>query len=126
MKPDHNYREYIPIWENGKESNLYDIIDDREIIYIHRFDCSDCSEYEGSILRQIEATGIPYMVLECSKDAQNWTDGPAISSSIVKSIGIREVPTVLFIMNGKFLTRIENQFSQDGNEIEMVAKAAFQ
>lgn len=126
IQPDHNYREYIPIWENGKESNLYDMINDKEIIYIRRFDCPDCEEYEESILHQIKATGVPYMVLECSKNAQEWTDGPAIPSSVVKSIGIEEIPTVVFIMNGTFLTRIENQFSKDGNEIEMVAESAFQ
>ena len=126
IQPAHNYREYIPIWENGKESNLYDIISDKEIIYIRRFDCPDCKEYEESILHQIKATGVPYMVLECSKNAQEWTDGPAIPSSVVKSIGIEEIPTVVFIMNGTFLTRIENQFSKDGNEIEMVAESAFQ
>ena len=100
--------------------------EDEKIIYIRRFDCPDCEEYEESILRQIKATGVPYMVLECSKNAQEWTDGPAIPSSVVKSIGIEAIPTVVFIMNGTFLTRIENKFSKDGNEIEMVAESAFQ
>lgn len=126
VKPDHNYREYIPIWQNGAESNLYDMLSNKEIIYIRRYNCPDCEKYEESIIRQIQNTGIPYMVLECSKQAEEWTEGYAIPSAVVKSIGIEEIPAVVFVMNGTFLTRIENQFSQEGNEIEMVAESAFQ
>lgn len=125
VEESHNYREYIPIWENGVQSNLYDMLESKEIIYVRRYDCPDCAEYEESILRQIKETGLPYMILECSKTAPEWGDGPAIPSSVVKSIGIKEVPAVLFVMNGSFITRIENQFTQDGNEVQMTAESAF-
>ena len=120
-----DYLRYIPIWENGEESNLYDLLQPEEILYFRRYDCSDCERYESSILRLLESLNYPYQVIEVNKAPDSWEIGPAIASSVVKSIGIKEIPTVAFIKNGVFITKIENAFSENGDEIRVTTEKVF-
>lgn len=117
-----NYREYLPVWKNGEEFDLYDLMESKHILYFRREGCEDCERHEEAILNQLNNTGIPYFILDVVKEpGDNVEEHYQIESKIVKSIGIAEVPTVAYIEDGFFSTRIENRFSETCEEVRMVA-----
>lgn len=126
MEERPNYREYLPVWENDEERNLYDEMESRQILYFRREGCEDCERYESAILEQIEQTGVPYFILDVVKEPDDQVLGDyQIESKVVKSIGIKEVPTVAYVEDGYFLTRIENRFSETCEEVGMVAERLY-
>lgn len=126
VDPSADYRTYLPVYDNTMEHNLYDDLEEKCLIYFRREGCEDCEKYETSILRQMEESGYPYHILEVSKTPEEWQSGLAIKSSVVKSIGISEVPTVAFVSEGIFQTRIENHFTEDGDEIIKTCTRVFE
>lgn len=124
-EPATDYRTYIPLYQNQQESNLYDRISKNQVLYLRRKDCPDCQKQESTIIRQLAACGYPYLILDVSKEPEQEPSGLVVPSSVVKAIGIEQVPAVAFIKDGKWITRIENQFSKSGDEIQMTCWRVF-
>lgn len=120
-----DYTKYIPIYDNGVESNLYDRLYEKHIIYFKRDDCKDCQKYHDIIMDKLYMLNYPYTILEVSKEAESY-EGLAIPSAVVKAIGVSEVPTLAFIKNGRWLKKIENEFTISGTEITIHCQEAFQ
>lgn len=123
-KQTSNYSEYIPVYNNGVEYNLYDMMSSQQIIYFKRDDCEDCKKYHSMIIQRLTDLDYPYLTIETSKDAAEYP-GLAISSSIVKSIGISQVPTLAFIRDKEWVTKIENDFTMAGTEIALTCQQVY-
>lgn len=122
----YNYREYLPVYENGTEYNLYDLMEDYQILYFKRAECQDCKTYNSVILSRLRELDYPYLTIEVSKEPENYESGLAVQSAIIKSIGLSEVPTLAFIRNGEWITKIENEFTMAGTEIPLTCQQVFQ
>lgn len=121
-----NYREYLPVFQNGEEVNLYDLIDAEQILYLKRDGCEDCEKYDEMINKTLYEMGYSYLVLEVSKDPQSYSDGSAVSSAVIKSIGISQVPALAWIKDNHWLTKMENEdFAMGEPEIVSVTNQVF-
>lgn len=121
-----DYREYLPVFQNGEEINIYDLIDDEQILYLKRDGCEDCEKYDELISKTLYEMGDSYLVLEVSKDPQSYSDGYAVSSAVVKSIGISQVPALAWIKDGRWMKKMENDdFAMGGTEIVSVTNQVF-
>ncbi|MBQ6857248.1 MAG: hypothetical protein IJO13_09105 [Lachnospiraceae bacterium] len=121
-----DYNTYIPVYENGVENNLYDLISKEQIIYVKRDVCEDCKMYHNTIINRLNELGYPYLVIEASKEAELYENGYAIPSPVIRAIGISKVPTLVFIKDNQWVEKIEDEFTITGTEIDAMCRKVFQ
>lgn len=118
-EPKTDYGEYIPIYINKEETNLYEAAFLDSIIYMKKNDCDDCAREEDYILDTIKESGINYLEIEVTKDPLR-SDRPAIASKVAKGLGLTKVPSVCFLKDGVFVGMLDNGFSDEDRLKEMI------
>lgn len=117
LDAENPYLTYIPVYHNGEEKNLYELAtEDAFIFYLKKSNCSDCQKYEGTILEKLANSDIPYVVLETSKTPKK-VSGYSIESKVAVDIGIKSVPALIFMKEGKAVEKFDGEVG-DGSVIE--------
>lgn len=116
---DNPYLDYIPVYYNGEEKNLYDLANENQFIfYLQRPTCPDCEKYGPTIIDILSDSGIAYAVIETSKEPQKLS-GLAMEGKIAGEIGIKEIPALIFMKNGKAVEKFDSDVG-DGSEIKNI------
>lgn len=121
---ENGYLTYIPVYHDGTEQNLYDLAtEDDFIFYLQRPDCKDCQKYGSTVLEKLADSEIPYVVLETSKTPKE-VSGFAIESKVAVDIGIKAVPSLILMKDGKAAAKFDEEVG-DGSAIEKLIQDTY-
>lgn len=113
-----DYTVYIPVFKDGEETDLYEIIGGRDcLIYVTKEGCDDCARDGGMIEKKMADSGMYSFLLHADKNPSKGT-GLRIDTKVVKGMGLNAVPALCFVRDGRFISRIEDAFSSEGAEID--------
>lgn len=118
---DPAYLENIPVMKDGETLNLYDLYDEDFAVYFKRDTCHDCQELGPVIIEKLKASGMPYAVISIPIKGQTLTD-LSIEASDFKMLGLRMIPCVCTIKNGRLDKFIEEGIGNDGKEIAAILR----
>ena len=113
-----DYTVYIPVFKDGEETDLYEIIGGRDcLIYVTREGCDDCARDGGMIEEKMVQSGMYSLLLHADKSPEKGA-GLRIDTKVVKGMGLNAVPALCFVRGGRFISRIEDAFTPEGTEID--------